>query len=347
MSCLVQLPSGKWRCIIRKRGVTESKSFATKSEAKRYGAAREAAIEAREIGLVMPKTATVGDLLTAYEREVGAKSKSAATVYGLIRKSRLGSVRIRDLSAPVMDAWAADVMTNATAETVRVYLAMLYTVGRWARAVKRIDWPDGLCRDAISRLKFNGHKLGTNARNRLASKDELATLFAHWAAKPSHFPMTEIVTFAVETCFRVSEICSIVARDYDPQGRTQWVRNRKNGCDLEAPLSPEAVSILEARMAAGFTDRPFPYESKKVSEAFSAACRACEIENLRFHDLRHTGITSYARKGLKLQELRLISGHNGVGSLMRYVNLRPADIHDRLAQLEQERQMLFRSLAAE
>jgi len=46
------------------------------------------------------------------------------------------------------------------------------------------------------------------------------------------------------------------------------------------------------------------------------------IEDLRFHDLRHEGITRLAEDGLTIPQLQQISLHESWESLRRYVNLK-------------------------
>jgi integrase len=59
------------------------------------------------------------------------------------------------------------------------------------------------------------------------------------------------------------------------------------------------------------------------------ACRQGEIENLRFHDSRHEGLTRLARK-LDVLDLARMVGHRDPRSLMIYYNPTATEIAERL-----------------
>ena len=50
------------------------------------------------------------------------------------------------------------------------------------------------------------------------------------------------------------------------------------------------------------------------------------ITNLRFHDLRHEGISRFFEMGLSIPEVSLISGHKDVRQLFRYTHLKAENI---------------------
>ena len=66
---------------------------------------------------------------------------------------------------------------------------------------------------------------------------------------------------------------------------------------------------------------------KTVTAAFIAACRACSIENLHFHDLRHDGVSRLFEAGYTIPEVAVVSGHKSWKHLQRYTNLRAVNLH--------------------
>ena len=50
------------------------------------------------------------------------------------------------------------------------------------------------------------------------------------------------------------------------------------------------------------------------------------ITDLRFHDLRHDGISRLFENGWAIQEVALVSGHHSWSSLKRYTNLKEETI---------------------
>jgi len=57
-----------------------------------------------------------------------------------------------------------------------------------------------------------------------------------------------------------------------------------------------------------------------IKNGFTSACKAAGIENLRFHDLRHTAITRMIEAGMQPAEVMRVSGHTTPAMLWRYLN---------------------------
>jgi integrase len=58
------------------------------------------------------------------------------------------------------------------------------------------------------------------------------------------------------------------------------------------------------------------------------------LQDLHFHDLRHTAITRLAEHGLSTLELASISGHKSLNMLSRYTHISAAKMAAKLAALE-------------
>ena len=54
--------------------------------------------------------------------------------------------------------------------------------------------------------------------------------------------------------------------------------------------------------------------------AFEGACRRADIENLRFHDLRHTFGTDLINEGVDVTIVKQLMGHRSIMSTLRYVH---------------------------
>jgi integrase len=57
-----------------------------------------------------------------------------------------------------------------------------------------------------------------------------------------------------------------------------------------------------------------------IKNGWKSACRDAGIENLQFHDLRHTAITRMVGGGLAMSEIMKASGHTQTTTFQRYVN---------------------------
>ena len=58
--------------------------------------------------------------------------------------------------------------------------------------------------------------------------------------------------------------------------------------------------------------------------------RRADVDDLRFHDLRHEAISRFFELGLSVPEVALISGHKDYRVLFRYTHLRATDLIDKL-----------------
>ncbi|MEO8839757.1 MAG: site-specific integrase, partial [Herbaspirillum sp.] len=113
----------------------------------------------------------------------------------------------------------------------------------------------------------------------------------------------------------------------------------------DVPLGPGAIAILKAleehakqkkrRTPRGepwsVEDKIFPTTYEAVKKAWSVARQACDLGDIRMHDLRHTAATRYALqfKG-NLPVIMKITGHETVQMAMRYINLNTQEVVDML-----------------
>lgn len=131
------------------------------------------------------------------------------------------------------------------------------------------------------------------------------------------------------TSMRASEITSLRWEDYDDKAGVVLVRERKHPRLKEAndqlvPLLRAAVEIVERQPRGG--PLIFPFKAKTFSNIFPRACRAVGVSGLRFHDLRHDGVSRLFELGYHIHEVALFSGHRDWKQLKRYTQLRPAEL---------------------
>jgi integrase len=72
-------------------------------------------------------------------------------------------------------------------------------------------------------------------------------------------------------------------------------------------------------------------------KAFEGACQRAGIEDLRFHDLRHTFASWFVQQGGDLYRLSRILGHATLQMSSRYAHLRTDDLHDELERVHSKR----------
>jgi len=323
-----------WRALVRKRGITRSKTFDTKSSALRWATQLEADIDAGAArGTAPTRGITVADLIDRYVREIKplkrwGRSKEAS----LMRLRRdCGHWKAQHITASQIIEYCRSRSTgNAGPVTVNADLSYLGSVLRVARAVWRLDVPD-VIKDARMALGLLGIIGKSQQRDRRPTQPELDRLCDYFERSLRQtIPMHDIVRFAVATAMRLSEILSIKWDDVDLQVRTVLIRDRKHpteklGNNQKVPLLFES-DLIVIRQPCN-SDRVFPFNAQSCSRAFQRATAALDIDDLTFHDLRHEGTSRLFEAGYRIEHVALVTGHRDWSMLRRYVQLRAEDLH--------------------
>ena len=109
---------------------------------------------------------------------------------------------------------------------------------------------------------------------------------------------------------------------------------RKSGNNQRIPLLDatgyDAVAIIEEQraFARNSCSRIFPYNGRSVGTAFRRQCRALNIDDLHFHDLRHEGTSRLFEAGFPIEQVSLVTGHKDWKMLRRYTHLKPESLHE-------------------
>lgn len=178
-------------------------------------------------------------------------------------------------------------------------------------------------------------------RDRLITAEELQILTNHfykgWKRVRNAIPMHLVMWLAIYTGRREGELCEMRLTDFDKKNNQWLIRDVKNpdgsaGNHKYAHLEPKALEIIQEllepstrkrMLELGYSDKLLlPVNVQTVSDYFRRACRLNEIEDLKFHDLRHEAATRYAEDGFTIPQLQTITLHSSWNSLKRYVNLK-------------------------
>lgn len=162
-----------------------------------------------------------------------------------------------------------------------------------------------------------------------------------------------IVTLAVETAMRRSELINIRREDIDFEQGTIYIANSKNGSSRYVPLSPLARYTLITYISKhNPKNKLFAMSPSGVSRAFVRACRKARLKyesicaakeqspnpdylkDLRFHDLRHEA-TSRLAEIYEMHELAKVTGHRDTRMLLRYYHPDVIKLTQKLAQSRQ------------
>lgn len=174
-------------------------------------------------------------------------------------------------------------------------------------------------------------------RDRRLLEDEERRLLEA-AEKSTRSWLKSAIIIAIETCMRQSELASLI-----------WVRVRlateypyvdlvrtKNDKPRRVPLSLRAVAAFRSLRAEGDLEavgtRVLPVETGRgIVHAFRDVVVDREFPDLRWHDLRHEGISRlFELTDLRESEIMAISGHLTPAMLARYTHLRADRLGARL-----------------
>ncbi len=187
--------------------------------------------------------------------------------------------------------------------------------------------------DAYSVLR--AEKLVSKSRvpTRRPTSEELTALTDYFKQRDrrSKIPMNDILWFAINSARRQSEITNLLWADNDKNTQTGIVRNIKHPTECEYfrqfKYTPEAWDIISRQSES--SSQIFPFNPKSIGAAFTRACRVLEIEDLRFHDLRHEATSRLFKSGYSIVEVQQFTLHDSWGALSRYTHLRPEAVEIR------------------
>ena len=176
------------------------------------------------------------------------------------------------------------------------------------------------------------------ARDRRPTEEELERLLAYFddyaTRERAKIPMRAIAEFAVYSGRRISETCRLRWGDVDMEKRLCVVRDLKNprgkGFHSAFPLLGRAWEIVMAqpRLTTDPSERIFPYVSKSVSAAYTAAKKELGIKGLRLHDSRRECFSRLFEAGYNVPEVQKVSLHRNATMLLNvYTALKPEDLH--------------------
>ena len=329
MAYVRELESGKWQAVVRRSGNKPiSKSFDTKTQAGQWARMIESEIDR---GVFVDRTeserATVGELIDRYLAEVTPKKKSVRPEKQRLNalKSHFGafslaSVRSCHISA-YRDARLKAGLAGATVVKDLNSLSHLFEV-----AIKDWGFP---C--IANPAKLVRRPPVARGRDRRLFTGEEAMLFAA-CGKSRATMLLPAVRFAIETAMRMGEILSLEWRNVDTAQRVATLPDTKTGDARQVPLSTAAMTAISS-LPRHFKDgRVFWTWSRadSLENAWRRAVKAADIEDFRFHDLRHEAVSRLFERGLNVMEVSAISGHKTLQMLRRYTHLRAEDLALRL-----------------
>lgn len=321
--------------VIRKKGgrilLREARTFDTKRQATAWIRDREAELDRPgALDAATQATCTLSEAIDLYLKEKRTIGRTKAQCLRTIQAQPIAAMDCATIRAADISAFARDMLAGGRQpQTVGNYISHLSAVFRDARALWGIPLDHTAMKDAQGALARHGSIGKSNKRDRrptLRELDALLTFFTDRQARaPSSAPMHKIIAFALFSTRRQEEITTIKWTDLDEPHSRVLVRNMKHpgakiGNDVWSELPPEALRL--ALSMPRTKAEIFPYSTDAISAAFTRACKVLAIDDLRFHDLRHEGVSRLFEMGRTIPLVASVSGHRSWSSLQRYAQIR-------------------------
>lgn len=323
-----------YRVQIRLKGFPiQTATFERKTDAKRWAQQTEAAIrEGRHFKTSAAKKHTLAELIDRYIRDVlPTKPKSLKKQTAQLNwwKEQIGSYALADI-APSIIVEQRDILLHG--QTIRKAQRSPATVVRYLAAlshaftiaVKEWGWLESNPIAMITRPKE------PRGRVRFLSDDEREKLL-DTAKQSKNGYLYLILVLCLSTGARKMEILGLHWKNVDLSRGIITLHETKNNERRALPLTGHAMDLMKqhAKVKRIDTDLVFPSPSNPkipidIRTPFETALKKAEIEDFRFHDLRHSAASYLAMNGASLAEIAEVLGHKTLQMVKRYAHLSDA-----------------------
>lgn len=258
---------------------------------------------------------TVRDALVRYQHESGQYHKRPHEtdrdlgwlLGALTPRRKLSTITNSDVSALVAKR-RSEGLSNASVNRYvieRLRAVMIKARDEWDVPVRSLNWKKLALKEPRLRI-----------REMSAAEEDilLSAMEAHTA---------QLVRFALLSGFRLAEAVNLSWRDIDWHGATIAVLG-KGDKPATIPLSRPLRDLLWPMPRTSATVFGISYSGMK--SAWRRAMTKSGLQNLRFHDLRHTCATRLLRSGASLAHVQRLLRHDDIATTTRYTHVNDTDL---------------------
>lgn len=321
--------------IILKRGGKivhrESETFDRKPVARAWLIKREAELSIPgEIERSTLNQHKLKDAINKYLEEAeGQAGGTKIQVLNTLKEYPISEMECEKIKSTDIVDLARNLVQRMQPQTVATYLSNLSPIFEIAAPAWGYQLDEGelkKARPVCRRLGYTGKAV---SRSRRPSLHELDLLIQHFMDRTDYrrgvIPMAKVIVFAIYSTRRQGEIVRIRWSDLERNPGRVLVRDmkhpgQKRGNNVWCDLSEQALQVIDSMPKVA--DEIFPYTCESISAAFTRSCQFLDINDLRFHDLRHEGISRLFEMGLTIPKVSATSGHRSWSSLQRYTHMR-------------------------
>lgn len=332
-----------YRVQVRLKGhPIETATFARLTDARKWAQNTESAIrEGRHFKTSQAKKYTMGEAIDRYFKEVLVHRKNPVnqTTYLKWWKKQIGEYSMADVSAALI-VEARNQLVGAEnrfgrkvgTTTANRYLQALGHVLNVS--MKQWEW---INENPVNRIEKFKEPRG---RDRFLSDVERQAVLE--ACQESENPyLYLIVILAISTGARKMEIVGLEWSEVDFARNAIVLDETKNGERRVLPLQGLARQLMQEHAKSRMLGCPYVFPSDKVCKdqntgqfiyqpidirtAWENALIKANINDFRFHDLRHSAASYLAMNGASMTEIAEILGHKTLQMVKRYAHL--SEVH--------------------
>lgn len=312
----------------------QNASFPTKTLAKRWAQQTETEIRSGSIKSVPSGKLTVRQLLEHYEKvkspkkAKGGKDDEAPIAWW---KASLGDWYLSTVTSAVvedaLDKFSATPTKRGTPPAAATSLRYLMLLSHAFSEAMTRKW---ILTNPVKAIAQRPKP--SNGRKRFLSDDERNVLIQACRESTSTHLLL-VVVLAIFTGMRRGEILGLRWDQLTHRSTDRFAKalltNTKNGQDRSAMISGAAFDLLEQRFVGGkkpahglvFPSVSEPTAPVDIRTPWETALKRAQVQNFRFHDLRHTAASYLAQDGTSIQEIATVLGHKSVRMAERYAHL--------------------------
>jgi integrase len=299
-----------------------------------------------------PEPLTFGDFLTNhYKAYVRNRHSNPADTLGKLGKLNLDEMKLDEIKLAHVETWRlarqeAGIKPGTINRDIATLRAALNRAVEWgllethplARMkqlkVDRKRKPRYLSPDEEKRLKEAlvdrdalKHEKRVSA-NKWRKDRDIAT----WSDLSTYTDnLTPLVFLAINTGLRRGELWNLVWGDIDLKQKLLTVNGQgaKSGQTRHIPLNDKALGVLKLHRGDVIPMAHVPvFGSADFKKAWSALLVKADIQNFRFHDLRHTFASKLVMAGVPLNTVRELLGHSSIEMTLVYSHLSHGSLQD-------------------
>ena len=306
----------------------QTATFERLTDAKRWAASTESAIrEGRHFKTAAAKRTTLADVIDRYLLE-SVPQKSASQQENqkdhlAFWRERLGDYALADITSDKIIDLRNELARGKTPHgkqrqpsTVNHYTNTLSHVFTMAAKWQLTD---------TNPLRLVDKLKEPRGRVRWLDDDERKRLLDECRKRPDLYT---VVVLALSTGARRMEIWGLHWKDVDLNRGLITFHETKNGERRSVPLQSHALELMRERARVRRIDSDLVFPSPKnpqkpfdFKRPFEQALKAAEIDDFRFHDLRHSAASYLAMSGASLAEIAEVLGHKTLQMVKRYSHL--------------------------